>query len=178
MGLDELIKKNAVIWFLGTLLTGFLGGFATYNQIFDHETGLLKEENHILEKNVAELQSSNSGLQNSRAESEKRVAACASQLDKHEEPNLFGVNINLTSPGDIDPNAGFISDLRKAGASVHLMPHDGNPSLAVNSVTYYNAEDKDHAKLIDAILKPIGVAGASYTETKGVNYIDVRVGSN
>jgi len=35
MRLNKLIQKNLVIWFLGTLLTGFLAGVGTYNAILE-----------------------------------------------------------------------------------------------------------------------------------------------
>jgi hypothetical protein len=177
LGLVDAVKNNVVVFFLGTLVTGFAAGIETYTThlAWSGQEQISKEEHGKLVASIVELKKNNDELQNIAATSETRAKQC-----EEKAPSLEGAIIHVvTSAAAIGPKGNeAILSLKNFGAAITTYTNDTNWRIEPGSVIYYKPEKRAQALLALKILKPLGINRTTFAEPGPgpTGYLDVRFG--
>src|ERR1017187_3521304 len=188
--LDEdfgtIVKKNPVLWTLGLLLTGFLGGIATYEgvQKMTGQQSVSSSEYHGLQKTASDLKlaldkktSELADVTNLKNQPAPTVTpAKAKALVRTGAPVLHGTIIGLWFPNSFGPQAAEMKKILEGlGATVDLTPTDKSYPRAPNTVYYYRNNLTDKAETVREALKQFGFTHTNYYSKDPNPHFDIGI---
>lgn len=191
MTLKERVEENIVLWLLGSLLTGFLSGIATYRTV--QEVGGLEPVSKIaykaLEQRAGESEASTTRLQNELSKVKDQLDAARRQgghtsvppvipaAKPADFPELRGLTVEMWFPETLASKAIEVkSKLQNFGMYVALRQSDSR--LAEHGQVDYHVSKNETAALeLAQVLKEYGFHTIKFYDDKSAKYdfgIDLR----
>lgn len=122
--IGDLLKRHVVIFFLSTLLTGFLAGIGVYESILkiakldvvsESRWGQIQEENAELKRKMKDLEQSTQAKLNEAA---RKMAELSAQVTFYEEYQEFDLRVNQVKVVERDDDT-FTIKLEELSPSIH-----------------------------------------------------------
>lgn len=164
MTFKERVEANAVLWLLGSLLTGFLSGISAYRAV--QEIGGLEPVSRAdyedLQKQAKDLESRNKELQSEIDQVKNNSAGHGGLTPPHRSiapsyPELKNVSVRVWFPNRLAPKAAEIQDkLEKLGMAVKLSPHEPKVDQSLESVYYFKSGYAPAAVRLAEVLREYG----------------------